>query len=273
MKKVVIVVPVHKLFYQLTQNELRSLKQLNSVLCDHTICIVASQNFSVNAYEQFFGRQYILVERFKEEYFKNIKSYNRLCLSKEFYERFLDYEYMLVYQPDAYIFSNELKHWMQQGYDYIGAPFHENNREPFDLKLWSVGNGGFSLRAVNKCYQLLTKIELYYSAVKLLNKLKCKRFVTKAFIKLGLFNFAIIENIKLNRYNEDCVFGILSKQIDRNFTVASLEVAWQFSFEAHPALLYKLNNNKLPFGCHGWDKYEPEFWKNFINNALDEAKR
>jgi len=265
MEKVVIILPIHKLFQQLTQNELHSLKQLNGVLSNFPLCLIAAENFSLEGYMYFFNRENVLIEQFKEEYFKTIRSYNSLCLSKEFYERFLSFECMLIYQFDAYVFRNDLEFWTRQGYDYIGAPFHKDNNEPFNAELWTVGNGGFSLRSSYKCHKLLSTIECYYSVVKLIEKLRCKRFITKAFIKLGLFNFIIVENIKLNKYNEDYVFGVLSKQINKNFSVAPLDVAWQFSFEAHPALLYKLNGNQLPFGCHGWEKYEPEFWRNFIN--------
>jgi len=267
MKEVVIIVPVHKLFKQLTQNELHSLKQLNSVLGDHAICILVKKNFSVKAYEQFFSAHTIVVERFEEEYFRSIKSYNKLCLSKEFYERFLDFDYILLYQTDAYVFRDELEYWTEQEYDYIGAPFHKNNREPFDEKVWTVGNGGFSMRSVKNCYRVIERIESYYSIIKLLDTLRCKKFVTKAFIKLRLLNLTIIENIKLNKYNEDFVFGVLAKQFIKGFNVAPVELAWKFSFEAHPSLLYKFNNYALPFGCHGWDKYEPEFWKDFIDTS------
>jgi hypothetical protein len=267
MRKVIVIVPIHKLYDQLTQSELRSLRQLNSVLGDRDVCIIAPTNFPVSEYERFFAPNNILVKRFKEQYFENIRSYNRLCFSKEFYERFFHYDYMLMYQTDAYVFRNELEHWTEQGYDYIGAPFYKNNSEPFDEKTWTVGNGGFSLRSVRSCYRVIERIEFYYSIVKLLNKLGGKRFVTKALIKLRLLNLAIIENIKLNRYNEDFVFGVLSKHFIRNFRVAPIEIARKFSFEAHPSVLYKLNNNQLPFGCHARDKYEPEFWKNFIDTS------
>ncbi len=265
MKNAVIILPVHKLFHNLTKNEIHSLRQLDHVLGDSPLCIIAANNFPVNEYIRFFKNENILVEQFKEESFKTIRSYNKLCLSKDFYKRFFHYDYMLVYQSDAYVFKNDLEYWVQQDYDYIGAPFYKNNREPFDMKLWSVGNGGFSLRSIKKCYQLLSRIKFYYSSIKLLDKLGCKKFITKSLIKLGFINLAIIERIILNKYNEDYVFGVLSRQIIGNFIVAPLEVAWKFSFEAHPGHLYKLNNKQLPFGCHGWDKYEPEFWKNFIN--------
>lgn len=40
----------------------------------------------------------------------------------------------------------------------------------------------------------------------------------------------------------------------------------QFAFEKYPSYLYNLNNKKLPFGCHAWQKYEYNtFWYNFIN--------
>ena len=35
-------------------------------------------------------------------------------------------------------------------------------------------------------------------------------------------------------------------------------------FELEPRYLYNLNQKKLPFGCHAWEKHEPDFWKNHI---------
>jgi len=37
-----------------------------------------------------------------------------------------------------------------------------------------------------------------------------------------------------------------------------------FAFENVPEELYKLNNDQLPFGCHAYEKYSPEFWAKFI---------
>lgn len=265
MEDVVVVLPVYKSFYRLTENELKSLKQLNAVLGDFALSIITAENFCLDDYVNFFGKKNLQVERFDEKYFKSKVSYNKLCLSKDFYGRFLQYRYMLIYQYDAYVFRNELELWIQKGYDYIGAPFYEDTRKPFDLETWTVGNGGFCLRSVKKCYQLLARVEFYYAVVKLLSTLRCKSFVSKVFMKLGFINLILVERIWRNKYQEDYVFGVLSKHIHKNFSVAPIEVAWQFSFEAYPAQLYVLNNNKLPFGCHGWDINEPEFWKKFIN--------
>jgi len=238
--------------------------QLNNVLREFSICIVAAYNFPVDDYVRIFKGQKIFIEYFKAEMLKTVSSYNCLCLSKKFYERFLGYKYMLIYQSDAYVFRNQLQFWTEQGYDYIGAPFYKNNREPFDMHHWMVGNGGFSLRATKKCYALTKKIEFYHLLIKVFDTIRFKKLVFNFLIKLGFNNLAIIQKIILNKYNEDYVFGVLSKSLMKNFIVPPIEKAWQFSFEAHPSKLYTLNNNQLPFGCHGWEKYEPEFWVKFI---------
>lgn len=267
MSDIIIVIPVYKSFEELSGNEKTSLRQLKKVLGNYPICILAANNFTIKEYEDFFDGKNIITERFENRFFKTVKDYNQLCLSKHFYEKFLSYHYMLIYQTDAYVFNDQLNVWMKEGYDYIGAPFHADNSEPFDINTWTVGNGGFSLRCVAACYEFTKRLESYNSIIQILNKWRCKKFVSKILIKLRLVNLSVIERILLNKYNEDFVFGVLSKNITRSFSVAPITKAIQFSFEAHPSLLYALNNNNLPFGCHGWERYERDFWKNFISST------
>ena len=54
-------------------------------------------------------------------------------------------------------------------------------------------------------------------------------------------------------------------QIDTNFRVASGMEGMKFGFEKEPSLLYSKNNNQLPFGCHAWEKYEPDFWEKLMD--------
>jgi hypothetical protein len=39
--------------------------------------------------------------------------------------------------------------------------------------------------------------------------------------------------------------------------------ALAFSIEQNPQTGYKILG-KLPFGCHAWERYEPNFWKGII---------
>ena len=53
----------------------------------------------------------------------------------EFWEKFADYEYVLMYHLDALVFSDQLQEWCGKGLDYIGAPFLRCDR-------CAVGEGG-----------------------------------------------------------------------------------------------------------------------------------
>lgn len=265
MQHVVIIVPVYKSIGNLSEMEVCSLRQLKAVLGHYPVCIVAAENFAVDDYVQYFNCSNIFTEKFKEYFFKDISSYNRLCLSRSFYERFLPFNYMLIYQLDAYVFRDDLAYWIKQGYDFIGAPFYQNCRGVFDEILWQVGNGGFSLRSVKKSYKLVSAIHFYRNLLRASRKLRCENFITKLLKKTGIIDLSLIHSIVLNRYNEDVVHGVHAKEIIKDFRVAPVQTAWRFSFEGNPSHLYQLNHNQLPFGCHGWDKYEPEFWEHFIN--------
>ena len=68
-----------------------------------------------------------------------------------------------------------------------------------------------------------------------------------------------------NRYpftpktNEDLFWGYYVPAV-RWYKVADITAAQIFSFELMPRLMHKLNDYKLPFGCHAWEKYDSEFW-------------
>lgn len=70
----------------------------------------------------------------------------------------------------------------------------------------------------------------------------------------------------MNTYNEnEDVFW--SKAVPKRvswFKVAPPKVALEFSIERRPKDLFEMNNFQLPFGCHAWEKYEPEFWVKHI---------
>ena len=102
-------------------------------------------------------------------------------LSFNFYESFLDYKYILIYQLDAFVFKDDLIFWCNKNYDYVGAPWIASiSNNPFTLLLnkissifdskekkerkkifFKVGNGGFSLRKVASHYQISKENEKY----------------------------------------------------------------------------------------------------------------
>jgi hypothetical protein len=93
-----------------------------------------------------------------------------------------------------------------------------------------VGNGGFSLRKVRSCISFLKKHE------SLAKQWGC---------------------------HED-LFWSYATILDKSFRIPEYKEALAFAFELEPKLAYKLNEEKLPMGCHAWEKYQPEFWREKI---------
>lgn len=201
---------------------------------------------------------------FADSYFTDIKGYNRLMLSADFYDKFLDYEYTFIYQTDGYAFKDELEDWCRKGYDYIGAPWIPSPK-PFPyldkifvkirriIKKWQdkpdrselyyqVGNGGVSLRKSSVFHKTALSdkenIELYIS-------------------KLG----------KSSLYNEDVYwFRAPGTGADGKLYKPGFMEALSFAFDMNPGECFRLNNRQLPFCCHGFSKPTfKKFWNRFIN--------
>jgi hypothetical protein len=183
-------------------------------------------------------------------------------LSEIFYKSFTDYQYILIHQLDAFVFEDQLKLWISKDYDYIGAPWIK--RAVYDLpiikqlmslesllketlnlpdrqKLFNkVGNGGLSLR----------KVSSHYNAT-----IECRNIIAD-------FN----KKRRYHLYNEDVFWSVMvNKYLKNKFSYPGHIEALSFSFDKHPSYCYQLNNNKLPFGCHGWSKKKMlPFWEKII---------
>lgn len=124
-QQAIVVIPVYKPIAG--RNEEISLRQCTNVLSKHPICIVTYKGLDTGWYENLLKMSGtgFSIEYFDAAYFRDTSGYSALLTCYEFYRRFSDYNYMLIYQPDAYVFSDELDYWCRQGYDYIGAPWFD----------------------------------------------------------------------------------------------------------------------------------------------------
>jgi hypothetical protein len=270
MKKVAIIIPVYKSAPD--EFEKISLQQCNAVLKKYSTIIVAPDALDCNLYLQILTKAKI--KYFQKSFFENLKTYNRLMLSGDFYKSFSEYDYILIYQPDAFVFRDELNDWCKKGYDYIGAPWFKNFNENkiTSEEPWGVGNGGFSLRKTRSFIDILADDKIVNNKKEIIEKYlsygikdKATKF-TETILKLSGINNRSKEFIENFPVNEDYFWGHYANKINKNFSVASIDEAMKFAFECSPAKLYEINNNTLPFGCHAWWKYDLEFWKPFINN-------
>jgi hypothetical protein len=253
MQQVSVVIPLYSA--QLSERELKSLSQAYRVLRAHPLIIVKPESLDISDILHTFPG--ISSCSFADAFFKGIEGYNRLMLSAPFYERFLESEYILIYQLDAYVFRDELSEWCAREYDYIGAPWlekpvyrlppvscymrwlHQRKIRRGKLSKQSlynkIGNGGFSLRRTASHYRVTQNRE---------ETIAC-------FLAQKHSHF----------FNEDVFWATQVPE----FRYPDVREALRFSFDKYPAYCYRLNEKRLPFGCHAWYKRKMKhFWRPII---------
>ena len=268
----IVVIPIY--LPSLSEWERKSFMQCCKVLQKHPICLVTYKELDCTIYydiARIFGVN-LLRENFDKNTFSCIQGYNALMMSSVFYERFALYDYMLIYQLDAYLFNDLLDDWCKKGYDYIGAPWFYNfeSHEEHGYDLWKVGNGGFSLRRITTHIKVLNHRGPVVTNVKMLyHKIKNEAIWKRPLLLLALlFGWHNTIEFYIQNYmnNEDFWWSDeVPRQLHCRFSIPTPQEAMKFAFELSPTYLFDLNGHKIPFGCHGWHKYEYDtFWKNYI---------
>lgn len=198
-----------------------SINQVLKVLNKHNLILLCPKSLKIQ--EKYSDLTCVRVEDYHMD---SVQSYNQMMLSRWFYELFCDYEYILIYQLDAFVFSDRLMEFCQMGYDYIGAPWLRGEFHPAGHRgVYYIGNGGFSLRKID-------------SFINILNN-----------------------NMILSDINEDLQFAMFK---EKGLNVAPLGIALQFSYEEQVDECFRLNGGKLPFGCHAWSKMNFETWRPYF---------
>jgi hypothetical protein len=275
-KEICIIVPIYK--EDLNNFEIQSINQCIKVLSDYSIHFACPEGLNMDFYKLNFKevKNYTF---FDKTYFKTIESYSRLMLSPHFYEKFIKYNYMLLYQTDCYVFRDELLDWVNKKYDYIGGVwFDDYHGNPYNgAKMWHAGNGGLSLRNINRIMAVLSSkrpLKNYWQLLKerkLLSNMSFLNFL-KWYLILPLRLFGYKNNFKYlaDNYtlNEDAFF-MEACLLYHKIKTPLISEAISFSWDKYPKFLFD-NFGKLPFGCHAWYRddlyYEgnKEFWLQHI---------
>lgn len=230
--EIAIVIPIYKELAD--PDEKHSFWQCTEVLHQYNIILAVPHALNTAYYEALTPKP-LIIQRFDDCFFKNITGYSKLLTSKRFYHAFNAYDYILLYQLDAWVFQDDLRTWAAKGYDYIGAPWLEappvtSGKKPLvnlsKRLVNKVGNGGLSLR-------------------------KVKSHEKWSFWASLLFKFL--------PKNEDMIWTLFIP-----LKKPSVQEALFFAFERNPAQSFELTQHQLPFGCHAWQKYQPDFWKKYI---------
>lgn len=263
--QVAIVVPGYNRA-QFTADEEISFRHLEHFLGRYDKFLVVPQSLEIE-------RKGFHIQRFADSYFGSAIANARLMLSPTFYEAFRKYRYILIYQLDALVFSDQLLEWCATDLDYIGAPWLQCADSPW-VGRPRVGNGGFSLRKVPSFLSVLTSDKYWIDPDVYWERIAAGRpwyarwahRPRKWFKHIKRFNGVKreVEQWHLRQdgtKNEDHFWSDEAARYDPDFKVASFDVGLRFAFEVAPRHCFELNKHRLPFGCHAWPRYDRSFWE------------
>jgi hypothetical protein len=235
LARTVTVVPIYR--PELPPDEVWALDRSLPLLAGRRVVFIGPQSLDARWYHGRYPQVELM--RFDDHHFASIQGYNLLLLDPAFYRAFTGHEFMLVLQTDAVLLSDQLDHWAGQPYDYVGAPWPQGIEISVQLdrhqgghhrKVYAkVGNGGFSLRRIAACLDLLAEFPD------------------------GLTLF------RRSGSSEDLFFSVLGS-LSTRFVLPGEMVAAQFAWELLPES-YHAMLGRLPMGVHAWRKHSPAFWR------------
>lgn len=235
----VVLVPIYQA--QLSPLEHYSLATSLAALPGRDIRFIGPDGLDLTYYATHFpGVPFV---GFEPAYFQSIPGYNRLLLNPGFYRVFAAWAFMLILQTDAVVLRDELDHWCAQPFDYVGAPWPSGVELFVNLGRFegdrgrhvraTVGNGGFSLRRIDKHIALLAEFP------------------------------EAIAYFTQSGSSEDLFFSLMG-QLSADFVLPNEITASRFSLELSPAYYHAVNGGHAPMGGHAWWKYDVAFWKTLL---------
>lgn len=265
--RVGILIIVHK--PTLSTLESVSLCQCARVLGGHPIHLLYPRGMDTRAYLECCPA--LKLNPFSPLHFSSYRKFNRFKIQPRLYESFSEYEYVLFYELDAFVFQDQLDFWCDRGFDYIGAPWFVGGNHPTaDAAVYGVGNGGLSLRKVESIRRVQQDWRFITPPQKVVTD---PRWIRHKGLKRW---FAIAANITTRNHfhwagnsykgNEDFFWGLAAARRFEWWKTADYASACHFSFEHNAPRLYR-ETDALPFGCHKWNLLHQDFWRPHLEKA------
>lgn len=269
MKRAAVAIPLANRS-EFTEDEAISLRMLDRHLGGYDRFFILPEGLDVRHGD--IGKLH-----FGAHYFGSVAAHKRLLFSDEFYARFERYDFVLIYHLDAAVFSDRLDSWCERGYDYIAPPWIPHPEAPYagDRNYeGKVGNGGFSLRKIDSFRKVIHSRRLWRDPEYVIRRAISENWrqgrIGEILGALRCFSHrhnGARQEMAAYAQNEDHFWAERARHYYPEFRVAPLEVALEFGFECVPSYCYEKNGRRLPFGCHGWNRYERHFWEPFLARA------
>lgn len=276
------MVPLHRL--DIRRNETAALANGVDKLKGRIFFLVHKESDADHVMEfiealpvQSSDKERIRSQAVEDRHLTGVESYNAMLLQPWFYKLFQSWDYILIFQLDAWIFRDDLQKWVDSDYTYVGAPWTGCFGD--DTPDTGVGNGGLSLRAVGEMGRILSSPEfrcrpvfrgrelLHRSSVlrgykgyelKDRSRLFCRRLAAYTAMNWGWHN-TLKYYVELN-VQEDWIVSVYAKRVYPWIRIPDMKEAAGFAIETNPRITSERFGVECPFGCHAWEKYDKAFW-------------
>lgn len=266
-KKLCVVVPVHKAF--LSEEETLSLKACYEHLNKYDCFLLHPKEMNVEHYVSIHPD--LILMPVDPSWLSSTKSYNEMKMSLAFYQLFGQYNYLLTYELDAFIFHSRFDECNAFDFDFIGAPLFNNYTKANRDAAFTKGcNSGFSMRNIQSCIAVLRQKKKLYIKWRIARFFIVNSSLLRNYLKREnwqkqtlFYSHQLTDFFKKKYFHEDIIWTQMVPLQFPQFKVADTASAAKFSFELNPERLFILNHYQLPLGCHAWRKHY-DFWKDFI---------
>ena len=154
--KCIIIIPIYREF--ITPQEDFNLSNTINLLKDrYDICILCPNKMKTDWLNEKFKMK-LMVFKVSSFNFTSKESYSRMLERPQFYEPFFPWKYMLIVQPDVWLFNNptkSLEYFIDKNPIYVGAPWTKDYASKIGINDPASGNGGLSLRDTKRLSNIL----------------------------------------------------------------------------------------------------------------------
>jgi len=256
----VVVIPVY--LPRPSPFEIVSLRQCGKALANRDVVILAPKHLDLGAYRELLPRAADL--RVEPHRMASFEAYNRMMISPLVFNALDGYTHMILHELDAIVLRDEIDHWCNQPFDYIGAPWFEGFRNPApDAPIIGVGNSGFSFHRLRTSRRVTASWRRWYPystvAKDLIQGLRGNSKRLRRGL-IGLGSGGLLRGAhKLFDMPCDFFWSFTVPKLDQTFRIPDPETAVQFAWEVLPSRCMEMCRGSLPFGIHAWTTYDYEF--------------
>ncbi|WP_458381619.1 DUF5672 family protein [Rhizobium ruizarguesonis] len=281
-RRAAVLIPTH--LEQLDDELAATLLHNATQLKGHALEVVLPETCSPSWYEAFFQQHGIdgTVRLVQASYFGSPAAVNRMGTDPAFYRMYSEFDYILICHLDAWVYRDRLSYWMDQGYDFIGAPLFlpEDDKVHFLRRMAPFGsNGGLSLRRVSSCIRVLETFEPGRSpwrlaqAIWFLARNRRWGFITILFRLLRELSCDWHGTCQKYNIYEDVFFTIIAPLCGNRIAVPSSRTAMKFACEVNYPLFQKeILDLEPPLGIHGYDKYVDGDYLNYARGFFERKQ-